>query len=233
MIDPAADVAGLTDPISGDGGLGVIGIVGDTAVPKRLQGQVDLREAEAGDRQVEVGVEFFQLEKFSPSSRSSQCAFCASLLSAIRSALISRLRKMPDLHHRYLRHAELLCCKHPGMADHDLLGVVHHDRHDEAKFADQSAIWLICLCECCRGLRASRTSSAIDRYSIWISTRPALVVTGSFPEGTFGVDVELILVPGLCASRGNTRDSPLEPPCRFGSDRWSFLVHWGAKSLLA
>ena len=72
LIIELPDIARLANRRSGGDGFRLIGPFRGPHFPKHLNGEVDFREAEASDRQVEVDVEVPQFEEILAQQRSSQ-----------------------------------------------------------------------------------------------------------------------------------------------------------------
>lgn len=97
---------------------------------------IDLGQGETRDRQIEIEIEFFQLQK----TFAEQPLVPVRMLSqpVVRDPKRLQLcrRQVPDLHDRYPRHPELSGGENPAVPDHHLPGVVDHDRHDKPELAD-------------------------------------------------------------------------------------------------
>ena len=104
---------------------------------KALQRQVDFGQGEARDRQVEVDIELFQLQKALAEQSLVPVGMLRQPVVRDPKGFQLRFRQMPDLDNRYARHPKLFSCQNSSMADNYLTLPVSHHGHHETKLPDK------------------------------------------------------------------------------------------------
>ena len=101
-----------------------------------LDRQIDLGQAEARDRQIEIPVEFSQFEETLTEQPLIPVGILRQPVVRDPQCLQLRRRQMPDLDNGDARHSELLGRQNAPMADDHVTLVVGHHGHHEAKLLD-------------------------------------------------------------------------------------------------